>query len=355
MPKPHPKLGELVLTGVEGKSLSSPSADFLKRNSIGGVIYFAHNYESPEQIREFSLQIQSLRSERPLWIASDHEGGRVQRFRQGFSLIPKAADIAAKGSPNLAYEIAELMARELGAVGVNLNYAPVADINSNPANPVIGDRAFGSTEEEVSKFVSAVVRGHLTQGLVPCLKHFPGHGDTSVDSHFDLPKVETSLETLESREFKPFLKGIKSKCPMVMTSHVLNPNIDPEFPATFSRKTITGLLRERLKFKELVSTDDMEMHAVTRHFGAEEAPVLAIEAGCDLVIYRSEKAARIAFEGLVKACESGRLSEARVQESIERIERVKSAHLKSYSIPEKEALAKSILNEDARRLLSAFA
>lgn len=344
-------IGELILTGIAGHSLSSDSRQFLSDAKIGGVIYFAHNYQNPSQIQEFSRQIQETRSDLPLWIATDHEGGRVQRFRQGFSLIPKAADIAKTGSAALAFEIAELMARELKTVGVNLNYSPVADITTNLSNPVIGDRAFGFTAEEVSKFVSAVVRGHLTQGIVPCLKHFPGHGDTSVDSHFDLPRVDTPLETLEAREFKPFLRGMKSKCPMVMSAHVLNPTIDPDRPATFSRKTMTGILRDRLGFKGIISTDDMEMHAVSKTFGAEEAPVLAIEAGCDVVIYRSEPASRIAYESLVKAFESGRLSKERIQESLKRIRGVKKKLLESYAVPGKAELS-IIANSDAQTLLA---
>ena len=172
----------------------------------------------------------------------DHEGGRVQRFKTSFTKIPDAATIAASNSPKLAFEIAQMMARELKAVGVNLNYAPVADINTNPKNPVIGSRAFGNNEETVTKMITAIIRGHLTEGVQPCVKHFPGHGDTGTDSHFSLPKVDTDLETLMEREFKPFAKAFKSHCALTMTAHVICTKIDPERPATLSKKILTDIL-----------------------------------------------------------------------------------------------------------------
>lgn len=313
------KLGQVFITGVPGLELSAESAGFLSQAQIGGVIYFAPNYESPAQIAEFSHQIQACRTgELPLWISVDHEGGRVQRFRKGFTRIPEAAALAATDSPKLVFDIAEMMARELCAVGVNLNYSPVADINTNPANPIIGSRAFGADEEATSKLVTAMVRGHLVGGVQPCVKHFPGHGDTSVDSHLALPRVDTPLETLLEREFKPFLKSFKSRCSIVMTAHVLVPAIDPDFPATLSRKCLRDLLRGQLRYSRVIISDDLEMKAVTDHYGEADAPRLALEAGCDLLIYRSEGAARRAYESLTRDLESGKLDPAVVLESAER-------------------------------------
>jgi beta-N-acetylhexosaminidase len=269
----------------------------------------------------------------PLWVSVDQEGGRVQRFKKPFSILPSAEIVGATGSPKLAYELAEIMARELKAVGVNINFAPVADINTNPKNPVIGPRAFGSKEEEVSKMVTAIVRGHLTQGVLPCVKHFPGHGDTHLDTHYALPKIDTDLETLRSREMLPFAKAFKSKCSMVMTAHILNPHLDPAVPGTLSQKTVQGLLRDELKFKGIIFSDDMEMKAIADHYGIEDAPVMAIQAGCDQVIYRSESAGMAAYESLMRALESGRLDPKRVMESSDRLRQLKKEVLLPHKPP----------------------
>jgi beta-N-acetylhexosaminidase len=323
-------LGELFIIGFSGKTLSQETESFISQASIGGVIFFAHNYESPAQIAELSNQVQACRKNLPLWVCVDHEGGRVQRFKTGFTRIPDALAISKTDSPKLAFDIAELMGKELAAVGVNVNFSPVTDINSNPDNPVIGVRAFGDNEEQVSKMATAVVRGHLLGGVVPCAKHFPGHGDTSEDSHFALPRVDTPLETLREREFKPFSKAFKAKCPMVMTAHVICAALDDKVPATFSKRVLQEVLRDELRFQKLIVSDDLEMQAVTDHFGAEEAPRLALEAGCDLLIYRSEAAARHAYESVLKALDEDRLAPEVILEAARRSQEVKKEFLGAY-------------------------
>lgn len=322
--------GELLIMGFGGLELSPETAAFMRQARIGGAILFGPNYESPAQVAELINQVQACRTELPMWISVDHEGGKVQRFRKQFSRIPEAAVVAETGSPTLAFEVASLMARELKSVGVNVNFSPVADINTNPKNPVIGRRAYGESEEEVSKYVSAVVRGHLTHGVQPCVKHFPGHGDTTVDSHLALPKVTTPLAVLRERELKPFSKGFKSGCSMVMTAHILFPELDAEFPATLSRKILKTLLRDELRYKQLVVSDDMEMSAITDHFGADQAPVLAIQAGCDLLIYRSEAAARRAHAAILSALDAGKLAPETVIASAERSRALKKEALLPY-------------------------
>jgi beta-N-acetylhexosaminidase len=324
-------LGELFITGFSGTELSDDTAAFLSQAKIGGVILFGPNFESPKQIATLINQVQECRGAGlPLWITVDHEGGKVQRFKQGFTRLPDAATLAKKNSPKLLFELSEMIAAELKAVGVNVNFSPIADINSNPSNPVIGARAYGPDEETVSKMVSAYVRGHLTQGVQPCLKHFPGHGNTTTDSHFDLPRVDESLDTLRNREFRPFTKGFKSGSRWVMTAHIVNPNIDPDRPATLSRKTLEGLLRDDLRYNGLIVSDDMEMKAITDHYGAEEAPRLAIEAGCDLLIYRSEAATRHAYASVLAALESGKLDPERVLEAAEASRELKEEFLLPY-------------------------
>ena len=301
-------LGQLFIIGFNGLELADDTSAFLSQAGIGGVILFASNYDSPAQLAELTNQIQECRTDLPLWISTDHEGGRVQRFKKGFTKIPDAAAIGAENSPKLAFAVAEVVAKELKAVGVNLNFCPVVDIASNPKNPVIGNRAYGSTEEVVSKISSAMVRGHLVHGVQPCVKHFPGHGDTSTDSHMALPKVETALEVLQEREFKPFSKAFRSHCAMVMTAHIIHAKLDPKFPATLSSKVLQELLRKQLRYSRVIISDDMEMKAITDHFGPDEAPILALQAGCDILIYRTEAAARKAYETLSRALDSGTLS-----------------------------------------------
>jgi len=199
----------------------------------------------------------------------------------------------------------------------------VCDIITNPKNCVIGPRSYGTNEDIVSKMVTAVVRGHLINGVQPCAKHFPGHGDTTTDSHFALPKVDVPLNILQDREFRPFMKAFRSKCSMVMTAHIVNPQLDREFPATLSSKTIQGILRENLRHMKVVLTDDMEMKAITDHFGPDEAPILALQAGCDILIYRTEAAARKAYETLSHALDSGTLSPEVVLQAEARIRALK--------------------------------
>jgi beta-N-acetylhexosaminidase len=354
-------LGELFIIGFNGLEISTDTSAFISQAQIGGVILFSHNYENPGQVAELSNQIQECRSHLPLWISVDHEGGKVQRFKKGFTRIPDAAAIGAMDSPKLAFEISEVIAKELKAVGVNLNFCPIADIATNPKNPVIANRAFGSHEETVSKMITAMVRGHLVNGVQPCVKHFPGHGDTSTDSHFALPRVDTPLDILRQREFIPFLKAFKSKCSMVMTAHILTSKVDPKVPATLSKFFLQDILRKELNYSKVIISDDMEMKAITDHFGAEEAPRMALEAGCDLLCYRTEAASRHAYESLVKFIENGTLSAEKVLESAERIRTLKKSTLHPYhpipistvsgklGIPEHIEILQKVLTEEKQK------
>lgn len=325
------QLGELIMMGFTGPELPAETAQFIRDARIGAVILFTQNYESPAQVAELCNQIQACKKDLPLWIGIDHEGGRVQRFKPGFTRIPDAATVGAAGSPKLAFEVAEVMARELKAVGVNLNFAPVADINTNAKNPVIGKRAYGDNEEVVTKISTAIVRGHLIAGVQPCVKHFPGHGDTSVDSHFALPQVDTDLATLKDRELKPFSKAFRSHCSFVMTAHMMVPALDPDRPATLSTKILRDFLRGEMRYTRIIVSDDMEMKAIVDHFGVGEAARLAIEAGCDLLCYRSEAAAREAYASLQADLDSGKLDPALVGEAFQRLRGLKKELLMPYS------------------------
>ncbi|MEO5969480.1 MAG: beta-N-acetylhexosaminidase [Bdellovibrionia bacterium] len=320
-------LGELFIIGFSGLELAEETSAFISQAGIGGVILFSLNADTPAQIAELTNEIKACRNDTPMLISVDHEGGRVQRFKKGFTKIPEAAAIAAMNSPKLAFEISEIVAKELKAVGINLNFCPVADIATNPKNPVIGNRSYGITEEAVSKYVTAVIRGHLVHGVQVCVKHFPGHGDTSVDSHLALPSVDTPLEVLREREFKPFQKAFKARCGMVMTAHILNTKIDSQFPATLSKIFLQDILRKELRYEKLIVSDDLDMKAIADNYGAEEAPRLALEAGCDMLIYRTEATARHGYESLIKALENQTLSAETVLRSVERVMAFKREHL----------------------------
>lgn len=313
------KLAQMFIVGLPGTELDSESQDFLTEMQPGGVIFFGHNYESLALLSEMCSEIQRVKETLPFFVAVDHEGGRVQRFKKPFTHFPEPVTIGEIGSPKLAFLVAEVMARELSAVGVNLNFHPLCDILTRPSNPVIGKRSFGADEELVSKMASAMVRGFLAAGLISCVKHFPGHGDTTVDSHFDLPIVKRSWEDLKEREIKPFVKAIRSRVDVIMTAHILNPLIDEKYPATLSKKTITDLLRKELRYQRLVITDDMQMKAIEKGYGAEEAVGLAIEAGCDVLLYRDRETGRKAMMAALDLLARGKISEARVEESYARI------------------------------------
>lgn len=323
-------LGEVFLIGFSGKTLSDETSAFLQQARIGGVILFAHNYSDPAQVSALVTQIQECKHRLPLWISVDQEGGIVQRFKAPFTIWPKAEAVAKLNSPKLTFELSEAIAKELKSVGVNLNFTPVADILTNPQNPVIGTRAFGTDEDTVSKMVSAIVRGHVTAGVQPCVKHFPGHGDTDLDSHFALPSVDTPLDVLRDRELKPFSRAFKARCCFVMTAHILCKSIDPEVPATFSRKILQEILRGELRYQKLIISDDLQMQAITDHFGADEAPIRALLAGCDILIYRTEDFARHAYASVKRALENGDLSPAVVNGAINRIRAVKEETLLPY-------------------------
>lgn len=329
--KAQNQLGQMIITGFQGLELSDETSAFLSQARIGGVVLFAHNYESPAQLAELVNQVQDCRGDLPLWISVDHEGGRVQRFRtKPFTKIPDAQTIAKVDSPKMTFELSEHIARELKAVGINLNFSPVADILTNPKNQAIGNRSFGTTEDQVTKLITAMLRGHLREGIQACVKHFPGHGDTSVDSHVSLPKVTTTLETLREREFRPFSRAFRSHCDFVMVGHLVNPAVDPDRPASLSRKWISEILREELRFGRLVVTDDLEMKAITDNYPADQAAREAVLAGCDHLLYKTEEAARRAYSTLSKDLEEGRIPPQVILDSLDRIAEVKKKSLTPY-------------------------
>ena len=325
------KIGQLFMVGFMGTTVTPELTSFIKEYKPGGVILFSRNLESVEQIVELTNDLQRSSPQSPLLISIDQEGGRVSRLPKGFTIFPPCELIGRCNSTELAYAAAATTAKELRAVGINMNMAPVLDVNSNPANPVIGDRAFGSVSDLVSEMALATAAGLQDNKVVACGKHFPGHGDTNADSHKELPVVEASRERLEAVELPPFRRAAAAGVETMMTAHVLYKALDDRLPATLSPEIITHLLREQIGYDGVVLTDDLEMHAIVDHYGPGDAAVRALLAGCDVLLICKDRDREIsAFESVEKAVASGTIATARLDQSVMRIQRVKQRYLWPY-------------------------
>jgi len=322
-------LGQLIITGIKGLTLLDEEAEFLKNGKIGGVILFSHNYEDPAQLADLVNSIQNLRSEYPFFISVDQEGGRVIRFKKHFTQFPSMLSLSKLGSPKLIFEAHQVMAKELSACGVNLSFSPCCDILTNPENKVIGDRAFGSNAHDVEKFITAAIRGLQTNGVMACAKHFPGHGGTTKDSHYDLPLVKTSVEELRNNEFLPFIKASKSKVEFMMMAHLMVDSIDDQFPTSLSPKAY-DYLRNEIGFSKIIITDDMEMKAIADRFTIEESTIMALAAGTDIVLFRFLDDAKKALVAIQKAVENQQLDKELTLQKLKRIGTAKKTYLANY-------------------------
>jgi len=324
-------IGQLLMVGFQGTELSSEFIDWLQEFRPGGVIFFSRNLVDPEQVARLTNSLQEHAPNPPLLIAIDQEGGRVSRLPQGFTIFPSASSVAACQSSDVAYGVGEITAKELRAVGINMNMAPVLDVNSNPTNPIIGTRAYGDTPQQVCTFGTAIMEGLRDNGVIPCGKHFPGHGDTTTDSHKVLPVVNTDRARLESVELEPFRHAIQQGIPTLMTAHVHYPALDPEAPATLSRPILTDLFRNELGFQGVTLTDDMEMRAILDHGSIGEASVRALQAGADMIlICHQQERQTEAVLAIEQAIDGGNLSLDDLLASVERIAVLKKTHLSGF-------------------------
>jgi beta-N-acetylhexosaminidase len=297
----------LFTVGFYGKSVTEDLKGLLARG-VGGVISFARNVGTPLEVLELNRELKRSAG-RPLLLAVDQEGGQVARLRQGFTEIPSMRAVGATANAALARELGTAIGRELRAVGFDMNYAPVLDIDTNPDNPVIGARSFGRTPEIVTELGLALAEGLQDAGVAACGKHFPGHGDTSQDSHLELPKLPHAMGRLERVELSPFKAAAKAGIASFMTAHVIFEAVDAQHPATMSHAVLTGILRQKLGYDGLVVSDDVEMKAIADNYGVEEAVLLGLNAGVDhfLCCHTAELTHR-AIEAIVKAVESGQVS-----------------------------------------------
>jgi beta-N-acetylhexosaminidase len=345
--------GQMFFTGVKGLTLSDEERDFIKEEKIGGIILFSENFQDPSQLAELVNSIQKVRDDYPLFIGVDHEGGRVQRFKTHFSTFPSMNEVARLDSPKTVFEIHQIMARELAACGINLSFSPDCDILTNPKNSVIGDRAYGSDAASVEKFISGAIRGLQTSGLLSCAKHFPGHGDTTQDSHFELPLVKTSLEVLKSREMIPFVKASKSRVEFMMMAHLLVDAIDEKNPTSLSEKAYE-LLRRETKFTKIVITDDLDMKAISDRFTPEVSGLGALLAGADMVMFRSMENAKTALLALREASKKRLLKKELLTEKLSRIEKTKKEYLSNYQPIYIPKISEVFHSNEAKNLISSL-
>ncbi|MFJ8222439.1 glycoside hydrolase family 3 protein [Streptomyces griseus] len=338
------KVGQLFVMRVYGHSATDPdqadidanlkeigvrtAAELISMYHVGGIIYFtwAHNTRDPHQIADLSNGLQRAalagRSRLPLLVSTDQEHGIVCRVGEPATLLPGAMALGAGGSRSDTRRAARIAGAELAALGINQNYAPDADVNVNPANPVIGVRSFGSDPAAVAALVAEQVKGYQGAGVASTAKHFPGHGDTSTDSHTGLPVINHTRAQWEELDAPPFRAAVRARIDSIMTAHIVVPALDPsEDPATLSRPILTGILREELGYDGVVVTDSLGMEGVRTKYGDDRVPVLALLAGVDQLLNPPNLS--VAWNAVLAAVRGGEISEARVDESILRILRLK--------------------------------
>ncbi|WP_216086229.1 beta-N-acetylhexosaminidase [Mahella australiensis] len=324
------KIGQMLIIGFDGYKVNTQVVTMIKDRNIGGVILFNRNVQGDKQLVQLNNELKSLNKNNrlPLFISADHEGGRISRLPRRATDFPPNLAIGKKDSTELSQKIGSVLGSEMKAYGFNLDFAPVLDIFSNPKNTVIGDRSFGKDPYTVGRLGIATMKGIKSAGVIPVAKHFPGHGDTTVDSHMELPISYKSLQQLKSFELLPFGEAIEQGADIVMVAHIKLPEIDKSgLPASLSSVIITNLLRDDMGFDGVVITDDMEMGAIVKHYNIGDAAVKAIEAGADIILVCHTYKNQIeAIEAISEAVNDGRISQQRIDQSVRRIVMLKQKY-----------------------------
>jgi beta-N-acetylhexosaminidase len=336
----------LVTVGFSGKSVDSELARLLDRG-VGGIILFQRNVGSPEEVAEL-VRDAKRRAGRPLLATLDQEGGTVARLREGFTRVPPMRALGATRDVELARDVGKMMAEELVAVGIDLDFAPVLDVDTNPENPVIGARSFDRDAENVARLGVAFGLGMMEGGVAACGKHFPGHGDTHQDSHHELPRLSHGMERLRAIELVPFAAAVRADFPAMMTAHVVMEALDAAVPATMSWAVVGGILREELGFRGVIFTDDVDMKAIAGHFAVPEVARACLAAGVDAFLCcQSVEVAHRMIDAIAEAVRSGAVAESRLVEAGERVRKLAERWAK----PPLRTLELSVLGSDAHRAL----
>ncbi|PYE52778.1 beta-N-acetylhexosaminidase [Deinococcus yavapaiensis] len=350
------QLTRLLVADLPGPTLDDTWRRHFETHRFGGVCLFRRNIASPAQLHRLVTDIREVLGEDAL-IAVDQEGGAVLRLLEG-PLVPAAMAIGAVGDDALSFELGAVAARGLLAYGINWNYAPVLDVNNNPLNPVIGERSFGEDPAAVARLGVAWALGSESAGVLSAVKHFPGHGDTSVDSHLDLPVVRKSAAELEACEWRPFREAVRSNVGSFMTAHILYPDLDPEHPATLSPTILTRLLRDEWKYDGLVVTDATDMRAIAERHPNGEGAALALVAGADMVLActHGDLDAQVRqVDAVHRAARDGRLTPERTASALRRV-RAATARFPGTPKPydaERRIRDEALASEAARRAITA--
>ncbi|MEM8535982.1 MAG: beta-N-acetylhexosaminidase, partial [Chloroflexota bacterium] len=322
-------IGQSLMVRFEGTTMTSETRQLISQTRAGGVILFADNITTPEALHALCRDLQNHAAAEglpPLLISIDQEGGVVSRFTEPLTTVPSQMAQAATGDPYAAYTCARINGEQLRHLGINVDFAPVLDVNCNPANPVIGTRSFGDQPDVVELFGVAALRGYQESQVIATIKHFPGHGDTEIDSHLGLPTVRHGLERLKQIELAPFAEAIRIGAPAVMTAHIVFPELD-DVPATLSHTILSGLLRKELGFEGVIFTDALEMRAIADRYGPGEAAVLSKKAGADIVLPLGELKDQMAVvEALGVAVQSGRLSQDMFEATSQRVDGLRATY-----------------------------
>jgi beta-N-acetylhexosaminidase len=355
-PQPlHRRIGQIVIVGCTGTSVTPELRALAREFDLGGVILFARNVESPGQVADLAREIRDLARDRQPWVSVDQEGGRVARLRRPFTEWPAMTTLGRSGDDSLADRFARALARELLAAGISLDYAPVLDVHSNPANTVIGDRALSDRPEVVARLGAVIVRALQEEGLAACGKHFPGHGDTAGDSHDTLPVVEHPPDRLRAVEFMPFRAAIDAGVSAIMSAHVLVPAIDDTRPSTLSPTVMEGILRQEVGYEGVILSDDLEMRAVSDKYPVEQAIVGAVAAGCDgvLICGPNHDVHARALEALVHAVETQLLPFRRIDNALGRLGRQKDRFIGADRPQRTPRVPDDVIGCDAHQAIAA--
>ncbi len=357
------KVGQMIMGVLPAESVKGEGERMIRENYIGSIIFYHENVNDPDQAAALSRDLQALAAETspaiPLFIAMDFEGGHISRFNSGTTLFPFHMALGAVGSPELAYQVAAAEARQLLDAGINMSLGPVIDINVEPGNPIIGLRSFGDDPLKVSTLGQAYISGLQESGMISVAKHFPGHGDTQVDSHVDIPYINKEMQALEQLELVPFTRAIDMQVGGILTGHLANLNLEPEgYPATLSPVLVEGLLREKLGYQGVVITDGMMMRAIRAHYQPEEAALRAVSAGCDILLITNPNWAIDAKNWIVGAVQNGAIPQERIDASARRILTLKAQYgLLSFPLPEPPTVSlgedNALAEEVARRAITA--
>ena len=348
------KLGQLVVVGLDGKTVNNRTIEMLAQYHVGGFILYKHNISSADQTRKLLNQLKDANETNPipLWLSVDQEGGKVNRLPKEIKAFPEAYQLGLVNQLTYTSQIGLAIGETLRLLGFNMNYAPVLDIHSNPSNPVIGNRSFGNDPQTVIDHGIEMMTSLQEAKVAAVVKHFPGHGDTYVDSHLELPVIDKSLDDLLEMELLPFIEAIEQDADAMMIGHLLLPQLDEQYPASLSYKIITELLRNKLGYDGVIITDDMTMGGITKHRAIDEAAIDSILAGTDiLLIGHDYKLQTAVLEALKRSMDEGTLAEERIDESVYRILQLKAKyHIKDTAIDAVDVTAINQQIQDAENI-----